>query len=141
MFLKILRFSTFETPHPKMWKMQIWMFQKILRFSFFWSLLPPQNEKNVDLDISEDFKILNISEPIPQNEKNADFDVSEDFKILNYSDPIKNRDLDDFKTFTFINVWTPYILDNFLVNLNIQKYSRYWLNFSSSWGFIKWWWG
>ena len=58
--------------------------------STFWT---PQNDKNPDLEVSEDFKILNLLAPPPfeKNEKNADFDVSEDFKILHFLDPPKHR--------------------------------------------------
>ena len=41
-------------------EMQIYMFQKILRFPAFQT---PQNEKNADLDVSEDFKMLNFWDP------------------------------------------------------------------------------
>ena len=51
---------------------------------------PPQNEKNADLDVSEDFKIFIFLDP-PQNEINVDLDVSEDFKIFNFWTPKKEK--------------------------------------------------
>ena len=73
------------------------------RFSDFQYFRPPQNEKNADLNVTEDFKIFNILDPslrkmqiwmlqifrfsifqTIQNEKNANLDVSEDFKIENF---------------------------------------------------------
>ena len=56
MFHKILRFLTSEPP-KKMREIPIWMFQKILRFSTFW--MPPF-DKNADLDVTKDFMIFNF---------------------------------------------------------------------------------
>ena len=61
--------------------MQIWMFQKIIRFSTFQTL--PQNEEDANLDVAENFKTFNFSDPLI-NVKNADLNVSEDFKVLTF---------------------------------------------------------
>ena len=71
---------------PKMSKMQIWMFQK--KFNISNTPPTPQNEKNSDLDVSEDFQIFNSSGP-PKNKKNADLEVSEDFLL--FRSPLPKR--------------------------------------------------
>ena len=58
--------------------MQIRMFHQILGFSTLQNL---PNEKNADLDVSEDFMIFNFSGPSPF-EKNTNLDVSEDFELF-----------------------------------------------------------
>ena len=54
-------------------QMQIWMFLQILTFIFS----DPPNEINLDLVVSEYFKIFNFLDP--PFDRNADLDVSEDF--------------------------------------------------------------
>ena len=73
-------------------KMQIWMFQKILRFSTFWTPAP-SNEKDTDLDVSEDFKVFNFSAPSPPKMRKMQIWMFQ--KIFNFLDPPwENADLD-----------------------------------------------
>ena len=94
---------------PIKWgEMQIWMFQKILRFLTFQT--PSPLEKNVDLDVSGDFTIFNFLDP--QKWDNADLDVTADFKIFNISDPLppKKRKIQIWmfqKIVRFSTFWTP----------------------------------
>ena len=55
----IPRFSSSKTPQNE--KMQIWMFSKFQDFQLFDPKAP--NEKNADLNVSEDFKIFNYGPP------------------------------------------------------------------------------
>ena len=84
MFQKIFRFSTLQA-HPKIRKMQIWKFQKIFYFSDPLCL----KEEKFRFRCFSRFQDFQLFGPQSLNEKNADLEVSEDFLL--FRSPLPKR--------------------------------------------------